>query len=214
VKPKKPAKAKKRAPAAKPKPAPPEPAALKPRPPQTRTVNKRAAFLQAYAVCASVRDAARAARISRRQHYEWMRDPEYARRFQEMKAQASQALEDEAVERATRGVYEPNVFQGKFIYPQYEHITPAVLGPRGGIVEPERREWRDVPDARPLGVWRKSDTLLIHLLRGFLPEKYNMRGAFEVSGPGGGPIEIVERLNAARRRAAERAAALRNKISQ
>ena len=159
-------------------------------------------FCAAFAVCASIRDAAKAARITRRQHYNWLKDPAYAARFADIKAEACQSLEDEAVERATRGVFEPNVFQGKFVYPQEEVVTAAVVGPRGGIVEPERREWRDVPGALPFGIWRKSDTLLIHLSRGLMPEKYGMRGALEVYGPQGGPIEIVERLNAGRARLA------------
>ena len=170
---------------------------------QTRTIDKRAAFLAAYGIAASIDAACKAAKIDRKQHYRWLKgDADYAARFRDVKTEAADALEDEAVERAMRGVYEPNVFQGRFIYPQEEVVTPAVLGPRGGIVEPERREWRDVPGAMPFGIWRKSDTLLIHLLRGFMPEKYGYRGQFELSGPAGGPMEIVERLNAGRARVA------------
>lgn len=106
--------------------------------------------------------------------------------------------------RAFRGVYEPTVFQGKFTYPQEEVVTPAVMGPRGGIKEPERREVRDVPGAPPIGIWRKSDAILIHLSKGFMPEKYGMRGQLELTGAQGGPIELVERLHAARARAAAR----------
>jgi hypothetical protein len=189
----------KRPPAAPPKPKP------RPKRRQTRTVDKRRAFLAAFAVSASISGAAAAAKVDRGQHYDWLRtDPTYAPRFQEAKAQAAQAVDDEIVERAMRGVYEPNIFQGKFVYPQEEVITPAVIGPRGGVIEPECREWRDVPGALPLGVWKKSDTLLIHLSRGLMPEKYGFRGAMELTGAAGGPIEIVERLNRARARAAQR----------
>ena len=123
-----------------------------------------------------------------------------------MKTEAAQSVEDEISERAMRGVFEPYVFQGRLTYPQEEYIvTPAVIGPRGGIREPEVRAWRDVPGAPPLGIWRKSDSLLIHLSRGLMPEKYGVRGAVELTGPGGGPLEleIVRRLHAARARAAK-----------
>lgn len=50
-----------------------------------------------------------------------------------------------------------------------------------------------------------SDGLVPTLLRGFKPEKYRERITAELTGPGGGPIEIVERLNAARKRRQEAA---------
>jgi hypothetical protein len=153
-----------------------------------------------------VRQAAKAAGVNHHQHYKWMDDPAYFAAFQQAKTRAAQALEDEAVERAMVGVFEPNIFQGRFIYPQEEYVeTPAVIGPRGGIREPEVRAWRDVPGAPPLGVYKKSDALMLRLLSGFMPEKYRANASVELSGPHGGPIEIVQRLNAARARMAAKA---------
>src|SRR5215831_1777116 len=98
------------------------------------------AFLAAYAECASIKGAAKAAGIHRQRHYEWLCDPDYFNQFEETKAIAGQEIEDEAVERAMVGVFEPNVFQGHFVYPQEEYVVkPAVLGPRGAILEPEVR---------------------------------------------------------------------------
>jgi hypothetical protein len=65
------------------------------------------------------------------------------------------------------------------------------------------RGLRDVPGSQPLGIWEKSDQLLIKLLEGFLPEKYKRRGAVELSGTGGAAIDIVQRLQAARARMAQ-----------
>jgi hypothetical protein len=195
-------KAPPRKPAAKPKPAKRKPA------PRTPRIDKRSAFLAAYAECGSIRDASKAARIERSAHYRWLKaDPDYFARFQEADAHATQSLEDEAMERAMRGAFEPNVFQGRFLYPQEEYIEkPAVIGPRGGIQQPEVRAWRDKPGAQPLGIWRKSDALTALLLRGRMREKYGMHGSMELTGPGGGPLEIVQRLNAARARMAARTA--------
>jgi hypothetical protein len=177
--------------------------------PQSRAIARQTAFLTAYEECASIKAAAKAARVSRQRHYKWLQtDPDYRRKFEKAKILAVGALEDEAVERATVGVFEPNVYQGRFCYPQEEYVVkPAVLGKRGAVLEPEVRAWRDVPGAPPLGLWKKSDKLLMFLLRGWMPEKYGFRGAVELSGAGGGAIEVVERLQAARRRAAQMAAA-------
>lgn len=44
----------------------------------------------------------------------------------------------------------------------------------------------------PCGTVQKySDTLLIFLLKGAMPEKYRERYAAELTGPGGGAIEVV-----------------------
>lgn len=52
---------------------------------------------------------------------------------------------------------------------------------------------------RPVGaVKRYSDGVMMTLLRGFKPAKYSNKT--EISGPDGGPIELVQRLNAARDR--------------
>jgi hypothetical protein len=176
--------------------------------PKRRTVpDRKGAFLAAFARGLSIRAAAKAANIARRTHYTWMNeDTDYVARFSAVKTQSDEALEDEALERATIGFFEPNVFQGRFCYPQEQYETePAVLDRRGRVVTPARTAWRDVPGAMPLGIYRKSDALLMFLLRARMPEKYG-RAALELTGPAGGPIEIVERLNAGRARVARLAA--------
>jgi hypothetical protein len=165
---------------------------------------KKAAFLAAYARCASVTGAAKAARMDRNLHYDWMRDdPAYPERFARTHAEAAQSLKDSAVEKAMVGVFEPNVFQGRFVYPQEEYVVkPEERDRRGRIIEPEQRAWRDVPGAPPLGIHRRSDSLHLALLRAFLPDEFRQQGRFELTGADGGPIEIVQRLNAARDRMA------------
>lgn len=87
--------------------------------------------------------------------------------------------------RATRGVYEPNVFQGRFVYPQQEYVAVEAHGK-----DPAVTAYRDKPGAKPFGIYRKSDALLMFLLRGFLPEKYKRFTQIELGGPGGGPIPL------------------------
>ena len=168
-------------------PAPPVTKAASPkRKPQTRTVDKRGAFLAAYRVCASIKRAAGAAGINRHQHYDWLKeDADYHVKFRGAVIEAADALEDEAIERALRGVFEPNVFQGRFVYPQEEYVVKEARGR-----DPEVRAWRDKAGVAPLGIWKKSDALLMFLLRGFKPEKYKYFTQIEMGGPGGGPIPL------------------------
>lgn len=168
----------------------------RPAAPAGRTLDKKTAFLGAYTICASIRHAAKAAHVNPRRHYEWMRaDAAYLALFKQAQTEAAQSLEDEASYRAMVGVFEPNVYQGRWLYPQEEYeIEPASRN------KPAEMGYRDVPGSKPLGLWKKSDALLMFRLRGEYPEKYRPYGSVELTGPGGGPIEIVERLQAARAR--------------
>src|SRR5215469_18944091 len=71
-------------------------------------------FLGAYAEHARVFKAAEIAGVARTQHYAWLKESRvYAKAFDEVKAQAAQALEDEAVRRAVNGVDKPVFYQGE-----------------------------------------------------------------------------------------------------
>ncbi len=133
----------------------------------TRGDRLKNAFLAAFVVCASIKTAAKATRISRTRHYEWMRkDPSYPARFRQAYIEARDALEDKAVELALIGEFVPNIFQGRFVYPEEEVVIPAT------DTQPERVEMRPIPGAPPLGIRKKSDALLMFLLRVRMPEKY------------------------------------------
>ena len=162
---------------------------------QDRARARQNAFLAAYVISASVKASALAAGVKRTRHYEWLRnDPDYGLRFIEARQQAADELEGSAAERAMVGVFEPNVFQGKFVYPQEEYVVKeAVLGPRGRVIESEVRGWRDVPGARPFGIWKRSEMLHALLLRGFKPERYRQTAQFELTGAGGAPIAITDK---------------------
>lgn len=124
---------------------------------------RQEAFLAAYGQCAVITIAAKHAKISRRTHYDWMKnDPEYAERFRHAHEEAIDLLEAEALRRATRGVERPIMFGGK----QVQLQDPK---------HPDD-ESKQIP-----GVMKEySDVLLIFLLKGARPEKY--RDRFEVTG--------------------------------
>lgn len=172
---------------------------MKPKKPQTRLVDKKDAFLAAFVATANLTEAAAAVGIDRGQHYDWLRtDPRYAQAFEDIKPQVAQTLKDSAVDRALKGVFVPLVYQGKFQYPQEQYeISPAV--PAGDWKDENPTEakaagmgWRDVPGAPPLGLWVRSESLHLALLRAHCPE-FRANGTLELTGKDGGPIPIEEK---------------------
>jgi hypothetical protein len=102
------------------------------------------AFLAAYVAKPSIVAAAQAAGCSREAHYDWKRDPEYARAFAEAVIAAGDTIEAEAVQRATEGLWEPVLYKGE----------PVMV------------------DGVPLMKRKVSDRLMNTLLVGFKREKY------------------------------------------
>lgn len=74
---------------------------------------KQTAFLRTYATTANITSAARFAKVGRRTHYDWLREPEYAQAFADAKAEACEALEAEARRRAVTGLLRPVFYQGR-----------------------------------------------------------------------------------------------------
>jgi hypothetical protein len=151
--------------------------------------------LAAFAACASISAAADAAKVSRSAHYDWIRADKkgkYAAQFADAMIQARQVLIDSATQRALVGDFEPNIFQGRFLFPQEEYeITPAI--PAGDWKDEKPTEAtpavmgvRNVPGAPPLGVRRKNTALHLALLRAWCPE---FRNNLELTGKDGGPVE-------------------------
>jgi hypothetical protein len=156
-------------------------------------VSKQSAFLAAFRVTASITAAAEAVGIERQMHYRWLKeDPEYSPAFEAARDDAAQTLEDEAVRRAYHGVFEPTVYQGEFVYPRIEkEVVDQETGEVTKLV---------VNAETPYGMRKYSDSLLMFLLKGARPDKYRETWKGELTGPGGGPLEIVQRLEAARKR--------------
>src|ERR1022692_1896646 len=116
----------------------------------TQRVGNQSAFLAALSICGQVKIAARAAGIDRASHYYWKaNDPAYPALFAEAKLKAGQELEDEAVERAMVGVFEPITYKGAFVYPVIGHEKDSETN------EPDLK--RPVYGETPYGIWKKSD---------------------------------------------------------
>jgi hypothetical protein len=80
------------------------------------TTKKREKFLDSYRNCGLIRVAAESAGIHRQSHYDWLKqDPQYREQFAEAKTEAIEALEFEAVTRATVGSLKPIFYKGEAI---------------------------------------------------------------------------------------------------
>jgi len=107
------------------------------------------AFLSAYVETATLTHAAEVSRVDRSRHYDWVRDPVYARAFTRAKEAAADKLEGEARRRAVEGV---------------ERAVGWHKGQPGGY---ER-------------VY--SDTLLITLLKAWIPDRFKEKVEHTFSG--------------------------------
>jgi hypothetical protein len=183
----------------KPKPAPRKPAPpAKPKRKRLKTPlrNKQRAFLAAIAITGSIKQAAEDAKVGRTSHYKWMdSDPAYPARFAKAMAQGDDAYEDEVSERAYKGVFEPLVFQGQFSYEQIPCMDPGT-GLQLTTTDPTGKTILKFERGEVLGVWKKSDALLMFRQRGRFPDRYAnnkvaVTGELEITDPDDAKRELV-----------------------
>lgn len=154
------------------------------------------AFIAAFRACANISKSADAVRIDRCLHYRWLRDdPEYTAAFQQAVTEASQFLEDQAVERATEGWQEPVIYQGRLalepvLNAEGNQIYVPALTAEGDPILLENGDQRMDRLMKPLTIRKRSDALLQTLLKAWLPRKYGDKTRIELGGPDGGPIPL------------------------
>jgi hypothetical protein len=102
-------------------------------------------------MCGTIVGAARAIDIRDTDHYDWIKDPEYAAAFAETEKRAIAHLEAELFNRVYQGTDEPVIYQGELCY---------------------QKDKAGRKTDKPLTIKRKSDTLLIFALKGKKPEVY------------------------------------------
>jgi hypothetical protein len=140
--------------------------------------HKKRSFLAAYAVCGNLSEAARASRVTRQAHYDWLEhDPSYAKAFVGASEEAADALEAEARRRAEAGVRRLKFHQGQLITIPNPDFDPA------------KPEGSDNPKHVPYIEHEYSDTLLIFLLKGARPAKYRENHQVDLT-TGGKPFPV------------------------
>lgn len=141
-------------------------------PPQKPTPHARvdkvlhqSAFLAAYGRLGNITKAAAEAEIGRSQHYEWLEDAEYERRFLEAHKLAIQTIVDRAQELAVAG-------DARLMAKLLESIPPTMMpigwnfnpvhrsevsGPGGGAIETKEVSARDALASRIASLTTASD---------------------------------------------------------
>jgi hypothetical protein len=157
-------------------------------------VFKKPRFLKAFRATCSVTEAARIAGIDRTTHYDWQKsDPKYAAAFEAELQDAVQCLEDDMVAWARVGVFEPNIFQGRFQYASRKRVmcqlsdgTTAFADelPKGAKVLQRRTVTTN--DGEMLGVWRRSEGMMGKLAAAWMPKRFGNN--VQVTGKDGTPL--------------------------
>jgi len=115
---------------------------------------KQAAFLAAYRESGSVTVAAKAAKIHRRTHYDWLEHEPYRSDFFKARENLAELLLDEAIQRAVAGSDRLLEFLLKGLKPEIFNRQRVEITPSG-------------PGMAGLAVWQLSDEQLEEEIRRF-----------------------------------------------
>lgn len=155
---------------------------------------KEAWFLEALAEDGNVSRASTVAGFDRKTAYRKREvDHNFAEAWDNALAIAADRLEAEALRRAAHGVTKPLYYQGQPVY-LYRTVVDENKQPVLGEDGRELREAVRDAEGQPVQAveYVYSDSLLTTMLRGAKPEKYrDNKSTVEVSGPGGGAIELT-----------------------
>lgn len=128
-------------------------------PVDTLTRAKQDSFLEAFAIVGNVAGAAAATGLHRSTHYLWMKDSDYALRFQEAEEEFRDSIRNEVRVRAVDGWLEPVVYQGRIQFVEERDENGEVKLDAAGR-----------PIAHVVAVRKKSDRILELLAKAKVPE--------------------------------------------
>jgi hypothetical protein len=135
-------------------------------------------FLEALATGVTHTTAAKLAQVSRTTPYRLCdQDPDFTAAYKQALDAGADMLVDEVRRRAFEGVDEPVIYQGQM---------------QGSWVDGEGRPASAEDEGArfiPLTVKKYSDNLLMFLVKARRPE-FRDKGTVELSGPGGGPMQL------------------------
>lgn len=102
---------------------------------------KQRIFLHAFVIAGTLKAAAAACKVTRKSHWVWCNnDPAYKRAFEDAVEQRNDALEAEAIERATKGVCEDVWYQGKVVGKRFVKDTTLLIFLMKGAMPQKYRE--------------------------------------------------------------------------
>lgn len=168
-----------------------------------RALQKRPAFLNVFKITCNVTESARRVGLARTVHYDWLRDdPAYKTEFEAAIKEAAGSLEDDAIQWARVGLFDPLVYKGEFRYARRKRVMCQLADGTSAFEDELKKphakilERRTVmtADGEQLGVYRRSEGLMGRLLAAWMPEKYGSRPAVDLNGK----VEITDPEDARR----------------
>lgn len=145
----------------------------------TRKKNWKPVVLRELRKGCTLAEAAAAAKVDRTTVWRHKQDDaEFAAAFAQAESEGTDVMEAEATRRAIDGEDEPVIYQGRLML--------VGVDKDGNPCDPDRPE---AVKRVPLTVKRRSDTLLIFLLKGRRPEKFRDVVRQEVTGADGAPVK-------------------------
>lgn len=164
-----------------------------------RGVGKKTAFLNAFRALGCVSEAAAAVGMNRGTHYAWLNEPngKYKTEFAATTEEVGGLLEEDAMKWARRGHFEPFTYKGRPQFASRKRVMCKLESgetafedelPRGAKVTERRSVITN--DGEMLGIYRRSEGLLWHLLQAHMPEKYGPPAVakLEITGKNGAPL--------------------------
>jgi hypothetical protein len=173
---------------------------VKPKRIQTRLIPKQQAFLIAFRKICNITRAAEETGIDKGMHYRWMRaDTAYAAAFEASIPEATEAIEAAMHRLATKGHWEPLIYQGEFRYAKRKRVLCLMKDgtqvfedelPRGAKAKAKvaQRKTVTTADGEQLGVWRQDAGLMGKLAAAWIPDRYGARAALELTGKDGAAL--------------------------
>jgi hypothetical protein len=138
------------------------------------------AFLNAYITGGSVSSAHQLTRLSRRNHYNWLKSEPYQEAYEDATKILLEELEAELHQRAAEGLHEPVIYQGTPMHAPKRNERGQILMDANG---------HTVYEDSPMYIRRPSDVLLMFRLKKLDPS-YRENSKVEVTGQGGAPLSI------------------------
>jgi hypothetical protein len=111
--------------------------------PSKTTPRRQQAFLEAYARCGVLSEAAKVSNCERSSHYEWLTDPQYKAAFEQAQQIANDSLENELFRRVRDGVEETvTEASGDTRITRRFSDTLLIFALKGAKPDKYREQWR------------------------------------------------------------------------
>jgi hypothetical protein len=169
-------------------------------------VDKREAFLAAFRLTCSLTEAAEIADCNRSSHYAWMNEPEYKKAFEAIVPAAGDQIQDDMVQWARKGVFEPAIYMGQFCYEKRQRVMCKMADGTTAFEDELPKKHQPIIDRKTvvtkdgpqIGVWKRDAGLLAKLATAWIPAMGNrlkLDGKIEITDPDDARQHLIRQLD-------------------